>query len=59
MYRVVERKLPASPDGSPNTGTEAGRETADGGVTYGDNYSVGVDVGDNIPSYSELGSRRK
>jgi hypothetical protein len=25
-------------------------------VTYGDNYSVGVDVGDNIPSYSELGS---
>ena len=32
---------------------------ADGGVTYGDNYSVGVDVGDNIPSYSELGSRSK
>ncbi len=25
-------------------------------MTYGDNYSVGVDVGDNIPSYSELGS---
>jgi len=25
-------------------------------VTYGDNYSAGVDVGDNIPSYSELGS---
>jgi hypothetical protein len=56
VYRVVEWNRPHTPKGVPNTGTEAGWETADGMVTYGDNYSVGVDVGDNIPSYSELGS---
>ena len=56
VYRVVEWNQPHAPKGVPNIGTEAGWETADGGVTYGNNYSVGVDVGDNIPSYSELGS---
>ncbi|HEV2255454.1 MAG TPA: hypothetical protein VGS06_19950 [Streptosporangiaceae bacterium] len=56
VYRVVESHRPHTPKGVPDTGTEAGWETADGGVTYGNNYSVGVDVGDNIPSYSELGS---
>ena len=56
VYRVVEWNQPHTPKGVPNRGTEAGWETADGGVTYGDNYSVGVDAGDNIPSYSELGS---
>jgi hypothetical protein len=35
---------------------EAGWETADGMVTYGDNASVGVDTGDYIPNYSQLGS---
>jgi hypothetical protein len=39
----------------PKIGTEAGWETADGEVAYGNNYSV-VDPGDNIPSYSQLGS---
>ena len=38
------------------TNTEADWETADGQVTYGDNYSVGVDTADPIPGYSELGS---
>jgi hypothetical protein len=56
VYRVVEWNNPGTPNGGPKINTEAGWETADGGVTYGDNYSVGVDVGDNIPSYSELGS---
>ena len=56
VYRMVEWNRPHTPKGVPNTGTEAGWETADGMVTYGDNYSVGVDVGDNIPSYSQLGS---
>jgi len=56
VYRVVEWNRPDAPKGMPSRGTEAGWETADGAVTYGDNYSVGVDTGDNIPSYSELGS---
>ncbi len=56
VYRVVEWNNPGTRNGGPKINTEAGWETADGGVTYGDNYSVGVDVGDNIPSYSELGS---
>src|SRR4029077_9874799 len=56
VYRVVEWNRPHAPKGVRDMGTEAGWETADGGLTYGDNYSVGVDVGDNIPSYSELGS---
>jgi hypothetical protein len=56
VYRVVEWRFPYTPNGVPKTGTEAGWETADGMVTYGDNYSVGVDTGDYIPSYSELGS---
>jgi hypothetical protein len=56
VYRVVEWKLPDSPDGRPNTGTEASWETADGAVTYGDSYSAGAGAGDNMPSYSELGS---
>jgi hypothetical protein len=56
VYRVVESKRPYPLKGMPGIHTEAGWETADGGVTYGDNYSVGVDVGDNIPSYSQLGS---
>jgi hypothetical protein len=56
VYRVVEWKVPDTREGVPNTNTEAGWETADGQVTYGDNYSVGVDTGDPIPSYSQLGS---
>jgi hypothetical protein len=56
VYRVVEWNNPNAPKGVPNTGTEAGWETANGMVTYGDNYSVGVGTGDDIPSYSELGS---
>jgi hypothetical protein len=57
VYRVVESERPsAAKGGGPNTFTEAGWETADGTVTYGDNYSAGVDVGDNIPSYAQLGS---
>jgi hypothetical protein len=56
VYRAVEWNNSRTPKGMPKTFTEAGWETADGGVTYGDNYSAGVDVGDNIPSYSELGS---
>ena len=56
VYRMVEWNRPDAPKGMPSRGIEAGWETADGGVTYGNNYSVGVDVGDNIPSYSQLGS---
>jgi hypothetical protein len=56
VYRVVEWNHPQIRKGGPTTGTEAGWETADGMVTYGDNPSVGVDTGDNIPSYSQLGS---
>ncbi len=56
VYRVVESKVPFDRKGRPSTFTEAGWETADGMVTYGDNYSVGVDTGDYIPSYSQLGS---
>jgi hypothetical protein len=53
---VVEWKVPDRPHGRSNTGTEAGWETADGRLTYGANASAGVDTGDNIPSYSQLGS---
>jgi hypothetical protein len=56
VYRVVEWNRPHAPRGMPNTGTEAGWETADGGETYGNNFSAGVDPGDPIPSYSQLGS---
>jgi hypothetical protein len=56
VYRVVESNRPQFVKSGPKIVTEAGWETADGGVTYGNNYSVGVDVGDNIPSYSQLGS---
>ena len=56
VYRVVETRLPFRPKGRPDTLTEAGWETADGRVTYGDNVSAGVDTGDYIPSYSQLGS---
>lgn len=56
VYRVVERKTPFRRMGMPNTSTEAGWETADGLVTYGDASSEGIAGGDNIPSYSELGS---
>ena len=56
VYRVVETRVPFRPKGRPSTLTEAGWETADGRVTYGDNSSVGVDTGDYIPSYSQLGS---
>jgi hypothetical protein len=56
VYRVVEWNIPGSPRRGREIDTEAGWETADGQVTYGDNYSVGVDTGDPIPSYSQLGS---
>ena len=56
VYRVVEWNSPGGPKGTSETFTEAGWETADGAVTYGSNYSVGVAGGDNIPSYSQLGS---
>lgn len=57
VYRVVEWNVPkglAGADGQ--TFTEAGWETADGALTSGDNGSAGVDPGDNIPAYSQLGS---
>jgi hypothetical protein len=56
VYRVVEWSVPGRPQGRPRTATEAGWETADGQVTYGNNYSVGVDAGAGIPTYSQLGS---
>jgi hypothetical protein len=56
VYRVVESNPPNGLRHARGPHTEAGWETADGQVTYGDNYSVGVDTGDYIPSYSELGS---
>jgi hypothetical protein len=56
VYRVVEWSMPFPRPGRPKTSTEAGWETADGMVTYGDNASVGVDTGDYIPAYSQLGS---
>ena len=56
VYRVVEASLPARPGGGPRMNTEAGWETADGLVTYGNNASAGVDTGDYIPSYAQLGS---
>ena len=56
VYRVVEWSSPQHRPGQPRTFTEAGWETADGQVTYGNNYSTGVDAGAGIPSYSQLGS---
>ena len=56
VYRVVEWNNSRTPKGMPKTFTEAGWETADGGVTYGNNYSGGLGPGDGLPSYSELGS---
>jgi hypothetical protein len=56
VYRVVEWSSPGRPPGRPSRSTEAGWETADGQVTYGNNYSVGVDAGAGIPTYSQLGS---
>jgi hypothetical protein len=56
VYRVVEWNNPVLARGGSKIGTEAGWETADGALTYGDNYSAGVDPGDNIPAYSQLGS---
>jgi len=57
VYRVVESYHRSyGRRAFPSTVTKAGWETADGQVTYGDNYSLGVDTGDNIPSYSQLGS---
>jgi hypothetical protein len=56
VYRVVDHNMPFPRPGRQKTSTEAGWETADGMVTYGDNASVGVDTGDYIPSYSQLGS---
>ena len=56
VYRVVEWKTPFARKGRSSIFTEAGWETADGMVTYGDNASAGVDTGDYIPNYSQLGS---
>ena len=56
VYRVVEWRAPFRLKGMPDTFTQAGWETADGGAAYGANGSVGVAGGDNIPSYSQLGS---
>jgi hypothetical protein len=56
VYRVVESSRPRALKGRPRINTEAGWETADGEVTYGDNYSVGLGPGNNTPSYSQLGS---
>jgi hypothetical protein len=56
VYRVVESNGLPVLRRAQSTFTEAGWETADGSVTYGDNYSVGVDTGDYIPNYSALGS---
>jgi hypothetical protein len=56
VYRDVEWFSPQRPAGVPKTFTEAGWETADGQVTFGNNASVGVSAGAGIPSYSQLGS---
>jgi hypothetical protein len=56
VYRLVELKGPFARKDRPIVSTEAGWETADGMVTYGDNLSAGVDTGDYIPNYSQLGS---
>lgn len=53
---MVEWHSPFRFKGLRDTSTEAGWETADGLVTYGDTSSEGIAGGDNIPSYSELGS---
>jgi hypothetical protein len=56
VYRVAEWNRPHTPKGVPGIGSEAGWETADGQVTYGNNYSEGVGAGAGFPSYSQLGS---
>jgi hypothetical protein len=56
VYRVIQSELPFTPRDGSRVRTQAGWETADGMVTYGDNVSAGVDTGDYIPAYSELGS---
>jgi hypothetical protein len=53
VYRVVEGN---GPSGTGNTVTQAGWETADGEVSYPDDFAGLVAPGDSIPSYSELGS---
>ncbi len=59
VYRVVENEATRTrPDGRPNTGTEG--QALGNGRRRGDLRRAttrrSVDVGDNIPSYSELGS---
>jgi hypothetical protein len=51
VYRVLEGN-----GGPRGTSTEAGWETADGEVSYPDDFAGLVAPGDPIPSYSELGS---
>jgi len=53
VYRVVEGN---GPSGTGKTFTQAGWETADGGVSYPDNFAGLIAPGDYIPSYSDLGS---
>ncbi len=54
VYRVVEEN--GGPKGPQETSTEAGWETANGEVSYPDDFAELVAPGDPIPSYPELGS---
>ncbi|HEX6452976.1 MAG TPA: CU044_5270 family protein [Trebonia sp.] len=54
VYRVAEWTFPNRPKGAPYINTQAGWETADGTVSYGDNSASGA--GGYMPSYSQLGS---
>lgn len=55
VYRVLEWEAPVSRTAGRAVRTQAGWETADGLVTYGAAGTFGV-AGENIPSYSHLGS---
>jgi len=55
VYRVLDWKTPAFRKAGSTVHTQAGWETADGLVTYGDAGTSGVAGGD-LPSYSQLES---
>jgi hypothetical protein len=54
VYRMAESTFPNPPKGARYINTQAGWETADGTVTYGDNVASGA--GGYMPGYSQLGS---
>ena len=55
VYRVLEWEAPVFRTAGRAVRTQAGWETADGLTTYGNAGTFGV-AGENIPSYSQLGS---